>query len=117
MMMKPQTTRRPMSKRSETVVRKKPPFDRNSESRGHENKTTALTEVSVPDERQGALAADWLLGDALCEVKGHDGRGLGESPAGVLPQGVWLRLPGLTEIQGALRGGKSADLYSEGAVR
>lgn len=58
----------------------------------------------LPDERQRALTADWLPGDTLREVKGHDGRGLRQSTARVLPQGVGLRLTGLTEIQRLLEG-------------
>lgn len=56
----------------------------------------------VPCEGQGTLTADWLLRDTLSEVKGHDGSGLGQGTARVLPQRVGLRLTGLTEIQGFL---------------
>lgn len=61
------------------------------------------TEVNVPYERQRALAADWLLRDAPCEVKGHDSGGLSESSTWVLPQGVGLRLTRLAEVQRPLR--------------
>lgn len=61
-------------------------------------------ENSVPCERQRALTADWLLRDTLCEVKGHDSCGLGQSTARVLPERVGLRLTGLTEIQRSLKG-------------
>lgn len=61
------------------------------------------TEVNVPYEWQRALAADWLLRDAPCEVKGHDSGGLSESSTWVLPQGVGLRLTRLAEVQRPLR--------------
>lgn len=73
--------------------------------------TTALTvaapnteSTALPGERQRALTADWLLGEALCEVKGHDGCGRAQGPAGVLPQRVRLRLARLAEVQRALVG-------------
>lgn len=63
-----------------------------------------IVENSVPYERQGALTADWLLRDTLREVKGHDGFGLGQSTARVLPERVGLCLTGLVEVQRSLRG-------------
>lgn len=73
--------------------------------------TTALTvavqtaeSTALPGERQRALTADWLLGEALCEVKGHDGCGRAQGPAGVLPQRVRLCLARLAEVQRALVG-------------
>lgn len=61
-------------------------------------------ENSEPCERHWALTADWLLRETLCEVKGHDGCGLGQSTARVLPERVGLRLTGLVEIQRSLMG-------------
>lgn len=61
-------------------------------------------ENSVPYERQWALTADWLLRDTLCEVKGHDGCGLGQSTAWVFPERVGLCLARLVEIQRSLKG-------------
>ncbi len=62
-----------------------------------------LIKNTVPHKRQWALIGDWPLRETLCEVKGHDGCGLGQSTTGVLPERVGLCFTGLAEIQRPLK--------------